>query len=117
MLAKAQSHQLHPATSADRAAIAQLRAIALPNKGKLRGVAARPLFEGISAQVPAPEGVTFRAETIGGVAGWWCEPSGAQADAVILHAHGGWFSWGSAEGFRHLVGHIARSSGARVRPR
>jgi epsilon-lactone hydrolase len=110
MLVKTQPLQSHPATTADRTVMAQLRTLVLPNKGKLRGVAARPMFEGISAQVPAPEGVTFRSETIGGLPGWWCEPSGALTDAVILHTHGGWFNWGSAEGFRHLVGHIARSA-------
>jgi epsilon-lactone hydrolase len=31
---------------------------------------------------------------------------------VILHLHGGWFNWGSAQSFRHLVGHIAASAGA-----
>jgi monoterpene epsilon-lactone hydrolase len=33
---------------------------------------------------------------------------------VILHAHGGWFNWGSAESFRHFVGHIARSARAKA---
>lgn len=32
-------------------------------------------------------------------------------DAAILHLHGGWFNWGSALAFRHLVGHIAKQSG------
>jgi epsilon-lactone hydrolase len=26
---------------------------------------------------------------------------------AILHIHGGWFNWGSAQAFRHLVGHMA----------
>src|SRR3984957_12524349 len=47
-----------------------------------------------------------------GIPGWWCEPLGALPGAAILHLHGGWFNWGSAEAYRHLVGHIARSAGA-----
>jgi len=31
---------------------------------------------------------------------------------VILHAHGGWFNWGSAKAYRNFVGHIASSAGA-----
>jgi acetyl esterase/lipase len=31
---------------------------------------------------------------------------------VVLHLHGGWFNWGSAQAFRHFVGHIAASAGA-----
>jgi hypothetical protein len=32
---------------------------------------------------------------------------------TILDLHGGWFNWGSAEAFRHLVGHIAQREGSR----
>jgi monoterpene epsilon-lactone hydrolase len=55
--------------------------------------------------------VSFRADQIGGVPGWWCEPSQARSNAAILHLHGGWFNLGSAMAYRHLVGHIARSAG------
>jgi acetyl esterase/lipase len=97
---------IRPLTAHDQAMMTQMRAAAAPNKGKLRGVAARPAFDGIIGQTAAPEG--------GGVSGCWCEPSAAPADTAILHLHGGWFNWGSAEAFRHLVGHIARSAGARA---
>jgi monoterpene epsilon-lactone hydrolase len=33
---------------------------------------------------------------------------------VILHLHGGWFNFGSAKAYRHLVGHIAARAGARA---
>jgi monoterpene epsilon-lactone hydrolase len=56
--------------------------------------------------------VRFEADTVGGVSGWWCRPSQAKSEHVILHLHGGWFNWGSAQAFRHLVGHIAVSAGA-----
>jgi epsilon-lactone hydrolase len=105
---------IHPLTAHDQAAMAQIRAAVAPDKGKLRGVAARPAFDGIIGRTAAPEAVSYREDRVGGVPGWWCEPSAAPADTAILHLHGGWFNWGSAEAFRHLVGHIARSAGARA---
>jgi epsilon-lactone hydrolase len=105
---------IHALTLQDRIVMSQMRAKVEPHKGELRGVAARAPFEAIMGQVVEPAGVTFRPDTIGGVAGWWCEPADAEPGAVILHAHGGWFNWGSAESFRHLVGHIARSARAKA---
>ena len=58
--------------------------------------------------------MTWRLDRVGGVPGWWCEPVGAPTDVAILHLHGGWFNWGSAEAFQHFVGHIARSAGAKA---
>jgi monoterpene epsilon-lactone hydrolase len=104
----------HPLTAHDHAVMTQVRAMAEPNKGRMRGVAARPTFDSLIQHTAAPEGVTWRAGHVRRVSGWWCEPAGAPADVAILHLHGGWFNWGSAEAFRHLVGHIARSSGARA---
>lgn len=92
----------------------QMRAMIEPNKGKLRGITGRAPYEAIMGRVVAPDGATFRHDTIAGVSGWWCEPTDTQPGAVIPHAHGGWFNWGSAESFRHLVGHIARGVRARA---
>jgi acetyl esterase/lipase len=103
----------HPIAPQDRIVVDQMRAVIEPNKGKLRGIAARAPFDAIMAQVVAPDGVTFRRDAVGGIAGWWCEPTDAVPGAVILHAHGGWFNWGSSDAFRHLVGHISRSARAR----
>jgi acetyl esterase/lipase len=105
---------IHTLTPQDRIVMGHMRALVEPNKGKLRGVAARTPYEAIMGRVVAPVGVTFRPDTIGGVAGWWCEPADAEPGAVILHSHGGWFNWGSAESFRHFVGHIARSARAKA---
>ena len=102
----------HPISTADKTAMAGLRAIVEPNKGRLRGTAARVPFDAIMEHVAVPEGVTFEAGTVGGVPGWWSKPEGAQPDAVILHIHGGWFNWGSAKAFRNLVGHLAIHAGA-----
>ena len=102
----------HPISMADKTAMASLRAIVEPNKGRLRGTAARVPFDAIMEHVAVPEGVTVEAGTVGGVPGWWSRPRDAQPDAVILHIHGGWFNWGSAKAFRNLVGHIAIHAGA-----
>jgi epsilon-lactone hydrolase len=99
-------------TPQDQAVVAEMRAMALPHKGELRGTAARAAFDGIIGSTIAPEEVTFREDRIGGIPGWWCEPSGALPDAALLHFHGGWFSWGSARAYCNLVGQIARSVGA-----
>jgi acetyl esterase/lipase len=101
----------HPTTAEDKVAMAAQRAMVEPLKGKLQGTAARPPFDAITERVPAPKDVSFEADTVGGISGWWCRPSQAKSEHVILHLHGGWFNWGSAQAFRHLVGHIAASAG------
>ena len=100
----------HPFTDADQAVMAQVPAMVEPNKGKLRGVAARPIFDDIIRHTVTPEGVNFGEGEVGGVPGWWAEPEGAATDRVILHLHGGWFNWGAAEAFCNFVGHVARNA-------
>jgi monoterpene epsilon-lactone hydrolase len=105
---------VHPFTERDRTAMTRMRAVVEPNKGKLRGIAARPAFDDIMRRTATPEGVSYREDRVGGISGWWCEPEGVPSDRAILHLHGGWFSAGSAAAFRHLVGHIARGATARA---
>jgi monoterpene epsilon-lactone hydrolase len=62
--------QIHALTSQDRVVMDQMRAVVEPNKGKLRGVGARAPYEAIMGRVAAPDGVTFRPDKIGGIAGW-----------------------------------------------
>ena len=102
----------HRITPEDKAGMIGLRAMVEPNKGKMQGIAGRGPYDAIMMRVAQPEGVSYRQDTIAGVSGWWCEPTGALSGATILHLHGGWFNWGAAGAFRHLVGHIARSAGA-----
>jgi epsilon-lactone hydrolase len=97
---------IHPVTSEDKMAMAALRAVAEPNKGRLQGTAARGPFDQIIGHTIAPRDVTYQQDTLGGVAGWWARPVGAQPGTAILHLHGGWFNWGTAQAYRHLVGHI-----------
>jgi epsilon-lactone hydrolase len=103
---------VHPLSPEDSAAMAALRAMASGMKGKLEGTAARAPFDGIFEHVPAPDGVSFEPGTVGGISGWWAKPVQAQQGAVILHFHGGWFNWGSAQAYRNFVGHIASRAGA-----
>ena len=102
----------HPISTGDKAAMAAMRAVVGANKGRLQGPAARGPFDTIMERVAVPDGVTFEADTLGGVPGWWCRPQVAQPGVVVLHIHGGWFNWGSAKAFRNLVGHIAIHAGA-----
>jgi epsilon-lactone hydrolase len=57
----------HPLVPEDRVVIDQMRALAEPNKGKLRGVAARAPFDAIITRVAVPEDVTFHRDTVGGI--------------------------------------------------
>src|ERR1700728_703452 len=102
---------IDPLSPEDSAAMTALRSAVAGMKGKLEGTAARGPFNGIMERVVAPGGVTFEADTIGGISGWWARPAEARKGAAILHLHGGWFNWGTAQAFRTLVGHIALSGG------
>jgi len=58
--------------------------------------------------------VTFEADTLGGVPGLWVHPAiGGQARRSS-NLHAGWFNFGSAKAYRHLVGHIAARAGERA---
>ncbi|HTX35559.1 MAG TPA: alpha/beta hydrolase [Bryobacteraceae bacterium] len=102
---------IHPLSREDSAAMTALRSAVAAMKGQLVGVAARAAFDGIMERVAAPEGVTFEADTFGGITGWWAKPAQAPTGTATLHLHGGWFNWGTAQAFRHFVGHIAIAAG------
>ncbi len=104
----------HPITAADAATMAAMRAVVEPNRGRLQGTAARIPFDGIMESVAPPEGVSYEADCIGGVPGVWCRPENVRPGEAVLHIHGGWFNWGSAHAFRHLVGHIAAHAGVQA---
>ncbi len=101
----------HPFSAEDQVAMAAMRAIVEPNKGKLQGIAARVPFNAITERVAAPPDVFFEADRVGGISGWWCRPQAARAGQAIMHIHGGWFNWGSATAFRNLAGQIAAIAG------
>jgi len=103
---------VHPLSPEDALGATALRASVAAFKGKLAGTAARGPFDAIMEQVAAPTDVTFAADTVGGIAGWWAKPARARKGASILHLHGGWFNLGTARAYRNFVGHIAASAGA-----
>ena len=105
---------IHPLTPEDSAAMTALRNMVAGMKGKFEGVAARGPFNAIIEHVAAPHGVTFEADTVGGISGWWARAANGKKGAAVLHLHGGWFNWGTAQAFRNVVGHIASSAGADV---
>jgi epsilon-lactone hydrolase len=97
----------HPLTSGDKNAVAAMRVMLEPMKGGLRGTKARPAFDDIFNRVPSAAGVTYEADTVGGVPGWWCRPAGANSEKAILYLHGDRYVMGLAKSFRHFGGHIA----------
>ena len=103
---------VHPLSEKDAVAATALRASVAAVKGKLDGTAARVPFDGIMERVPAPADVTFKADTVGGVAGFWAKLARPRAGAAIIHVHGGWFNFGSARAYQNLVGQIASRAGA-----
>jgi monoterpene epsilon-lactone hydrolase len=80
-------------------------------KDNLERTAGRGPFNDIMGRVAVPEGVTFEATTVGWISGWWAKSAQGQKTAAIVHVHGGWFNWGTAQSFRNFVGHIALSAG------
>jgi monoterpene epsilon-lactone hydrolase len=104
----------HPLDPEDPAITTALRAMVSSTKGVPRGIEARGQFDALMESVSPHDDVTFEAGTIGGIAGVWVHPAGWRPDEAIVHLHGGWFNFGSAKAYRHLVGHIAARAGARA---
>ncbi len=103
---------VHPLSQGDSVGANALRASVAAFKGKLKGTAARGPFDDVMERVPAPKDVTFDADIVGGISGWWAKPARPRKGAAIIHLHGGWFNFGSAHAYRNLVGHVASSVGA-----
>ena len=59
--AKAPRLVIHPLTQEDSVAVAALRSVVAPMKGKIEGTAGRGPFNGIMERVPVPASVTFQA--------------------------------------------------------
>jgi epsilon-lactone hydrolase len=104
----------HPLDPGDAAITAAMRGMLSSSKGARPGPEARGQFDTLMESVSPRADVTFETETIGGVLGLWVNPPNWRSDEAILHLHGGWFQFGSAKAYRHLVGHIAARAGARA---
>jgi monoterpene epsilon-lactone hydrolase len=105
---------IHPLDPEDAAITAAMRAMTSSTKGARRGIEARGEFDALMESVLPRDDVTFEADTLGGVCGLWVHPADWRSGEAIVHLHGGWFNFGSARAFRHLVGHIAARAGARA---
>jgi epsilon-lactone hydrolase len=105
---------IHPLDSEDAVITAGMRAMVSSGKGARQGPEARGRFDALMEKVSPRDDVTFEADTLGGVPGLWIHPADLRSGGVILHLHGGWFNFGSAKAYRHLVGHIAARSGAQA---
>jgi epsilon-lactone hydrolase len=106
--------EIHPLDPEDAAITAAMRAMLSSAKGARAGVGARERFDALMERVLPRNDVIFEADTIGGIPGMWVRPVNPRSDEAMVHLHGGWFNFGSAKAYRHLVGHIAARVGARV---
>src|SRR6266446_2020929 len=104
----------HPLDPEDGAITAAFRAMVSSSKGARPGIEARGQFDALMECVVPRGDVTFEADTLGGVPGLWVHPADWRSGEAIVHLHGGWFNFGSAKAYRHLVGHIAARAGARA---
>jgi epsilon-lactone hydrolase len=102
---------VRPLSDKDAPTREKLRLMIAPNKGGLAGPAARPAYDAVMERAQTAPGITFEADVVGGINGWWCKPAGAPADRAILHLHGGWFVFGSAQAYRNFVSNIAKRAG------
>ena len=105
---------VHPLDPDDAAITAAMRTMASSSKGVARGVEARKPFDALMENVLPRRDVIFEADTLGGVPGLWAHPVNWRSDEAIVHLHGGWFNFGSAKAYRHLIGHIAARAAART---
>jgi monoterpene epsilon-lactone hydrolase len=106
---------IHPLDPDDAKIVGFIRAASSAGKGKLQNAAAaRAQFDALMEGVAPRDDVKFEAGTLGGISGVWVHPTNARPDEAILHLHGGWFSYGSANAYRHLVGQIAARVGTKA---
>ena len=104
----------HPLDPDDAAITAAMRAMLSSSKGARSGIEARGQFDAFMESVLPRDDLTFKADTLGGITGLWVLPADWRPDEAIIHLHGGWFNFGSAKAYRHLVGHVAARAGARA---
>src|ERR1700676_5242590 len=105
---------VHPLDPEDAAITAAIRAMVSSTKGVPPGIEARGQFDAFMESVSPRDDVTFETDALGGLPGLWVHPADWRSGEAIVHLHGGWFNFGSAKAYRHLVGHIAARAGARA---
>lgn len=105
---------IHPLDPEDASAIMPIRTAARFAKGVRWSVDARTQYDALMERVSPRTDVTFESGTLGDIPGLWVHPASSRSGEALLYVHGGWFSSGSAQAYRHLVGHIAARAGARA---
>jgi monoterpene epsilon-lactone hydrolase len=106
---------IHPLDPEDAVITAALRALVASTKGVVtRGNEGRQQYDAHMERVLPRDDVTFEADALGGIPGIWVNPANWRPDEAIVHLHGGFFNFGSAKAYRHLVGHVAARAGARA---
>jgi epsilon-lactone hydrolase len=103
---------IHSFDPEDAAITATMRAMVSSSKGARPGIEARGQFDALIESVLPRGDVTFEADTLGGVP--WVHPANWWSAEAIVHLYGGWFNFGFAKAYRHLVEHITARAGARA---
>ena len=71
-------------------------------------------MEGMTAAMPAPEGLQATPVDAGGVPAEWVTVEGARTDRALLYLHGGGYAIGSINTHRALAARLSRDLGAKV---
>ena len=106
-----ESFVLHPLDPEDAPLIAHIRTAARAQKGASWRIDARKQFDALMEGVSPRDDVSFESGKAGDIPGLWVHPASRRSGDAILYVHGGWFCAGSANAYRHLVGHIAARAG------
>lgn len=102
---------VHPVIPEDAAFVNAIREQSRGAKGALRGVSARGPYDALMEQVVPRADVLFEPGVVGGIPGLWVRVPLTDSETALLHLHGGWFNFGTANAYRHLVAHIAARAG------
>ena len=105
---------IHDEHLVDRAAMMAMRTMIALQPAADLGPDGRPGFDDLMERTSPADGVDYEPVALGGIAGWWCRPAGAEDGAAILYLHGGAYVMGSAKAYRHFGGQIAARAGAPV---
>ncbi|MGH8488630.1 MAG: alpha/beta hydrolase [Gammaproteobacteria bacterium] len=71
----------------------------------------RASYDTFIGMTPAAAGIAFEEVVANDIRGWWCRPSGAVPDRMILYLHGGAYVMGSAAAYRGFASQIERRTG------